>query len=93
MSVIVGLVGIEKPAAKPIVIVSPTLRAPVALEVKPTVQVERALPVCGEPVKVTAVGAVAAAIVTLRRGAGGGRVGARRDREVGGGDRRRRSGW
>jgi hypothetical protein len=41
------------------------LRAPLALEVKPTVQVESASPVCGEPVKVTALGAVAAAIVTL----------------------------
>ena len=38
------------------------------LEVKPTVQVERVLSFCGEPVNVTAVGVVAAAIVTLAPG-------------------------
>ena len=49
--VMVGLVGIEKPAGKPMVIVSPALRAPAALAVKATVQVERALPFMGAPAK------------------------------------------
>ena len=68
VSVIVGFVGIEKPVGKWIVIVSPVLRAPLALEVKPIVQLERAFPVCGVPAKVTAVGVVAAAIATLAPG-------------------------
>ncbi len=66
--VIVGLSGIEKPAANPMITLPPARRAPLALEVNPTVQVERALPVWGEPAKLTAVGVVAAAIVTLAPG-------------------------
>ena len=65
----IGLDGIENRAEKPTVIVSPACRAPVALVVKPIVQVERACAVCGEPVKLTAVGVVAAAITTLPPGA------------------------
>ena len=68
MSAIVGVFGIAKRAEKPTVIVSPARSAPVALVVKPIVQVERARSVCGEPVKVTAVGVVAAAITTLAPG-------------------------
>ena len=62
-SVIVGVGGITKPAGKTAVIVSPLASAPVTLfapatdDVKPTVQFERALPVCDEPVKLTADGA------------------------------------
>ena len=62
MSVIAGVAGSEKPAGRLTAIVSALSSALVA--VKPTVQVERALPVCGEPVNDTAVGAAAARIVT-----------------------------
>jgi hypothetical protein len=41
----VGVAGTAKPALKVAVIVSPVVRAPVALVVRPTVQVERAAPV------------------------------------------------
>ena len=52
-------------------IVSPVLSAPLAVAVYPTVQVARALPVCGAPVNDTAAGAVAAAITTLPGGLAG----------------------
>jgi hypothetical protein len=64
VSWIVGLAGTVKPALNVAVIASPVVSAPVALVVKPTVQLERAPPVCGDPVKLTAAGAVAAAITT-----------------------------
>jgi hypothetical protein len=66
----VGLVGIAKPAGKPRVIVSPVLRAPLALVVKVVVQVERALPVWGAPAKpgTLTTGVVAALMVTLPAG-------------------------
>ena len=86
VSATVGVAGIENPVEKPIEIVSPVLRAPVAPEVKPIVQVERASPVCGEPVKVTALGAVAAPITTLAHGLRVTVFGADGDRHVGGGD-------
>jgi hypothetical protein len=54
-SVIVGVAGTVKPGLKPIVIVLPAASAPLELVVKPTVQSERAPPVCGEPAKETAV--------------------------------------
>ena len=66
------MVGIEKPAAKLVVIVSPVLRAPVALAVKTVVQVERPRPLWGEPVKVGLfAGVVAAVMVTLPAGLAG----------------------
>ncbi len=68
VSVTVGFVGAENPAARPIVIVSRTRSAPVALAVKPTAQVERAAPVCGVPAKLMPVAVVAAAITTLPAG-------------------------
>jgi len=61
--VTVGVAGMVKPAGKTVVIVSPAASAPEAPAVKPTVQVERALPVCGTPVKVGAPVWVAAAMV------------------------------
>jgi hypothetical protein len=61
-SVTVGLVGTAKPLLKTAVMVSPALRAPVLEVVKPTVQVEVAPAVCGEPVKVTEAGLLAAAM-------------------------------
>ena len=57
-----GVAGTVKPALNVAVIVSPVVSAPVELVVRPTVQVDRAAPVCGEPAKVTVEGAVAAAI-------------------------------
>src|SRR5260221_7077289 len=54
------------PAARPIVIVSPAPSAVVA--VNPTVQVERESAVAGDAEKVTALGAVAALIVTFPAG-------------------------
>jgi hypothetical protein len=65
VSVIAGEAGTTKPAANVAVTVSPAPSAPVELEVKPAVQVERAPPVCGEPPKVTPVGLVAGQIVTF----------------------------
>lgn len=56
---IVGVAGTVKPALRATVIVLPAESAPLPLEVKPTVQSERAEPVCGEPLTVTLVGAVA----------------------------------
>jgi hypothetical protein len=64
VSWIVGPAGTVKPELNVAVIVSPVVSAPVALVVKPTVHVERAPAVCGDPVKLTAAGAVAAAITT-----------------------------
>ena len=64
VSWIVGLAGTVKPALNVAVIVSPVVSAPVALVVKPTVHVECAPPVCGDPAKLTAAGEVAAAITT-----------------------------
>ena len=70
-SVIVGVGGMTKLDGKMAVIVSPVrsapvvLFAPVAAEVNPTVQFERALPVCDEPEKETLVGAVTAPTITL----------------------------
>jgi hypothetical protein len=57
-----------KPELKTAVIVSPAESAPLALVVKPTVQVECALPVCGEPLNEIALGTVAALIVTALAG-------------------------
>jgi hypothetical protein len=48
-STIVGVAGTVKPALNPIVIVPPAESAPLELVVKPTVQSERAPPVCGAP--------------------------------------------
>jgi len=53
--VIVGVAGTVKPPLKTTVIVLPAARAPLELVVKPTVQSERAPPVCGEPANETAV--------------------------------------
>lgn len=50
-------------AGKTTVMLSPVVSAPVALDVKPTVQVEPAPPVCGAPVNVGALVDVAALIV------------------------------
>ena len=55
LSAIAGMAGTVKPALKATVIVDPDASVPVALEVKPTVQSERARPVCGEPVNDTVV--------------------------------------
>jgi hypothetical protein len=49
LSTIVGVAGTVKPELKPTVIVLPAESGPEALLVKPTVQSERAVPVCGEP--------------------------------------------
>jgi hypothetical protein len=68
VSATVGVAGTVKPELKATVIVSPPRSAPVALDLKLTVHVERAAPVCGEPLKVTALTDVAAAIVTLDAG-------------------------
>jgi hypothetical protein len=68
VSVIVGVAGTVNVPGKTTVIVSPVVSAPLALDVKPTVQVDRAPPVCGEPVKVTRIGAVAAAMTTAAAG-------------------------
>jgi hypothetical protein len=64
-SVTPGAVGTPKDELKTVVMVEPPTRAPVAVEVKPTVQLESAAAVCGEPAKLTAVGAAAAAIVAV----------------------------
>ena len=52
--VMAGVAGTVKPALKTAVIVDPAMSVPVELVVKPTVHVERARAVCGEPVNVTA---------------------------------------
>ncbi len=62
VKVTVGVGGSENPVGRTAVIVSPLRSALVA--VKPTDQVERALPVWGEPANETALGADAARIVT-----------------------------
>jgi hypothetical protein len=64
----VGVAGTVKPALKTAVIVSPLRSAPVALDLKLTVHVARAAPVCGAPLNETALADVAAAIVTLDAG-------------------------
>jgi hypothetical protein len=56
------------PLLKTTVMVSPARSAPDALDLKPTVQVERAPPVCGAPANVTRLTAVAGAIVTVDPG-------------------------
>ncbi len=48
-----GVAGTVKPALNTTVIVDPAASVPVELVVKPTVQVERARAVCGEPAKLT----------------------------------------
>jgi hypothetical protein len=58
LTTIVGVAGTVKPELKTTLIVLPPESAPAALEVKPTVQSERAVPVCGAPLNVTFVGAV-----------------------------------
>jgi hypothetical protein len=68
VSVIVGVAGTVNVPGKTTVIVSPVVSAPLPLDVKPTVQVDRAPPVCGEPVNAMRVGAVAAAITTAAAG-------------------------
>src|SRR6266508_6338931 len=67
-SVIVGDAGTVKPELKTTVIVPPEASAPVELVVKPTVQVDRAPPVWGEPLNVTLETLVAGAIVTAEAG-------------------------
>jgi hypothetical protein len=62
--VIVGVAGIVKPAGKTTAIVSPAASAPVALDVKPSVQVADAPADRVEAENETLVGAVAAAIAT-----------------------------
>jgi len=68
VSATVGVAGTVKPELKTTVIVSPPRSAPVALDLKLTVHVERATPVCGEPLNEIALTDVAAAIVTLDAG-------------------------
>jgi hypothetical protein len=58
-STIVGVAGTVKPELKATVIVLPVESAPLALDVKPTVQSECAVPVCGDPLNVMLVGAFA----------------------------------
>src|SRR6266508_4470565 len=67
-SVIVGVAGTTKAVLKTAVIVSPEDSAPLELVVKPTVQVDRAPPVWGEPLNVTLETLVAGAIVTAEAG-------------------------
>jgi hypothetical protein len=67
-SVIVGVAGTVKPGLRTAVIVSPFRSAPVELAVNPTVQAVTELAVVRAPVKVTALGGVAAAIVTVEPG-------------------------
>jgi hypothetical protein len=64
----VGVAGTVKPELKAAVIVSPAASAPLALVVNPTCQVECAPPVWGVPLNETALGAVAALIVTAAAG-------------------------
>ncbi|HEY8407899.1 MAG TPA: hypothetical protein VIK66_07975 [Gaiellaceae bacterium] len=64
----VGVAGTVNPELKTTVIVSPPRRPPVALDLKLTVHVERAPPVCGAPLNVTVFTDVAAAIVTADAG-------------------------
>jgi len=59
---IVGVAGTVKPALNPIVIVPAAESAPLELVVNPTVQSERAPPVCGEPENDTAVTGLAITI-------------------------------
>jgi hypothetical protein len=61
-SAIVGVAGTVKPALNAIVIVLPAASAPLELVVKPTVQSERAPPVCGDPENETAVTGLAITI-------------------------------
>jgi len=61
-STIVGVAGTVKPALNVIVTVLPAASAPLELVVKPTVQSERALPVCGEPENETPVTGLAITI-------------------------------
>lgn len=74
-SVIAGVGGTTKLDGKTAVIVSPVRSAPVVLfapvadAVNPTVQFERALPVCDEPENDTAVGAVTGPTTTLEEAA------------------------
>jgi hypothetical protein len=68
VSAIVGVAGTAKPELSATVIVSPPRSAPDALDLKLTVHVERAPPVCGPPLNVTALTAVAVAIVTADAG-------------------------
>jgi hypothetical protein len=68
VSVIVGVAGTVNVPGKTTVIVSPVVSAPLALDVKPTVHVDRAVPVWGEPLNVTRDGAVAAAMTTAAPG-------------------------
>jgi len=58
-STIVGVAGTVNPELSATVIVLPAESAPLALDVNPTVQSERAEPVCGDPLKVMFVGAFA----------------------------------
>jgi hypothetical protein len=59
LTTIAGVAGTVKPELRATVIVLPAESAPLALDVKPTVQSERAEAVCGDPLKVTLVGALA----------------------------------
>ncbi len=55
LSTTVGVAGTVKPTLNATVIVAPALSVPVELVVKPTVQSDRARPVCGEPANDTVV--------------------------------------
>jgi hypothetical protein len=68
VSATVGVAGTDKPELKTAVIASPARSAPVALDLKLTVHVERAPPLCGAPPNETALTGVAAAIVTADAG-------------------------
>ena len=88
-----GTVKIEVAFGKAIVIVSPAWREPVAVVVKPTVQVPRALAASVVAAKLTAVGGGRGADHGRDADVGGGRVGAGLDGPVGGGECGRRGRW
>jgi hypothetical protein len=67
-SEIVGLVGMAKAELKATVMVLPADMAPVVEGTKPTVQVARVFALCGVPAKVTMLGAVPVAMVTVAAG-------------------------
>src|SRR5437016_3869926 len=69
-SVIVGVGGITNPAGNATVTVSPATSAPVELDVKPTVHVDVAPAVCGDPPNVTSVTAVRLMTTALAGDAG-----------------------
>src|SRR5438067_3042283 len=62
VSATVGVARTENPVGKPTVILEPAARAPVALELRSTVQVARVPALCGDPVNETGAGEVASVI-------------------------------